>query len=36
MVAHIISYMLVLAWDFIKPEGLMRGDKRLNEGSSQR
>lgn len=32
MVAHIISSMLILAWDYIKPEALIRVDKRLNEG----
>jgi hypothetical protein len=34
MIAHIISFLLVLAWDYLKPEALMRTDKRLNENSS--
>ena len=36
MVSHIICSMLVLAWDYIKPEALMRGDKRLTQNSSAR
>jgi hypothetical protein len=31
MIAYIISYMLIFAWDYVKPEGLIKIDKRFTE-----
>jgi hypothetical protein len=33
MVAHIISTVLILSWEYVRPEALM-ADKRLHEGST--